>query len=99
MQGLRTQESDKFNKFWLLIQEQAAKKGMVFFGDCGEGNDFETEDMEGENFCGWLIPQDKVKEFEPNWKDDNVADEWSDNMTWVEWKKEKGKVSIEFNNY
>lgn len=99
MLGLRTQESEKFNKFWLLVQEKAAKKGMVFFADCGEGSDFETEEMEGEDFCGWLIPLDKVKEFEPNWKENNVSDKWVDNMIWLEWESINDIISIEFNKY
>lgn len=97
MQGLRTQESKKFDKFWNLVQETAGKDEKVFFADCGEGHDFETADMEGEDFCGWLIPIEKVNEFETDWKKQNVSDEWSDNMVWLEWKNDNGIISVKFN--
>lgn len=99
MQGLRTQESDKFNKFWELVQATAKSKEMFFFADCGEGHDFETDDMEGEDFCGWLIPLSQVSEFEPGWSKRAVSDEWIDNMVWAEWSNNNGKISVEFNNY
>lgn len=99
MKGLRTQESDKFNVFWDLVQREAKKQGMFFFADCGEGHDFETDDMEGEDFCGWLVPVDKIKEFEAEWEQHNVSDEWIDNMVWAEWENTDGVISVEFNNY
>ena len=52
MKGLRSQESEKFNRFWDLVQDEAATQGCVFFGDCGEGRDLVTEELEGENFSG-----------------------------------------------
>lgn len=99
MQGLRTQESDKFNRFWNIVQETAKNKGMIYFADCGEGRDFETEDMEGEDFCGWLVPIDKAEEFEPDWKNNSVSDEWIGNMIWAEWNNDNGIISVEFNGY
>ena len=30
MRGLRTQENEKFNRFWEIIQSKAASKGMMF---------------------------------------------------------------------
>lgn len=98
MQGLRTQESDKFNRFWDIVQKAAMAKGMVFFGDCGEGRDFETEDVEGEDFCGWLIPLEQASEFEPVWREDNVPDKWIDRMTWLRWKNNSGIITVEFDN-
>ena len=53
MLGLKTQESLKFNRFWQLIQDTARNFGCVFFGFAGEGRDFETPTMEGEDFSGW----------------------------------------------
>ena len=46
MKGLRSQESEKFNRFWDLVQDEAATQGCVFFGDCGEGRDLVTEELE-----------------------------------------------------
>ena len=65
MQGSRTQENDKFVKFFTLVQAEALKRGAVFFSDCGQGDVFENETMECEDLCGWLIPQRLVREFEP----------------------------------
>ena len=64
MKGLRTQESDKFIKFFELVQEEAANLDSVFFLDCGQGKMFENSQIECEDLCGWLIPTEKVKEFE-----------------------------------
>lgn len=64
MQGLRKQESEKFNNFFELVQHEAAKKGNVFFCDCGQGNVFENNTFECEDLCGWLIPQEKANDFE-----------------------------------
>jgi hypothetical protein len=65
MQGLRKQENDKFIKFFKLVQAEAAKQGSVFFIDCGQGDVFENDHIECEDMCGWLIPANRVSEFEP----------------------------------
>ena len=52
MKGLRSQESERFNAYFSLIQDQTEKQGMVFFADAGDGRDFETETMEGEDMIG-----------------------------------------------
>lgn len=65
MQGLRTQENDKFIRFFKLVQAEAAKKKAVFFADCGQGDVFENKHIECEDMCGWLIPSNMVSEFEP----------------------------------
>ena len=46
MLGLKTQESNKFNAFFEIVQKKASEKDCVFFLDSGDGNDFETESME-----------------------------------------------------
>lgn len=99
MLGLRTQESDKFNKFWELIQKAAQARKSVFFGDCGEGRDFETSDMEGEDFSGWLIPQEKVKEFEEEFQNGEVNDKWCDFITFAIWKKSGNDITVDFRQF
>ena len=99
MRGLRTQESEKFNIFWDLIQESARKRNSVFFGDCGEGRDFKTFDMEGEDFCGWLIPNEKSNEFEKEFLEGEVTDKWSDYITFVIWDKAGEDISVEFKQF
>ena len=99
MQGLKTQESQKFNKFWGIVQDAALSKGKMFFLDCGEGREFFLDDMEGEDLRGWLIPLDDINEFEKEWLKDDVSDKWVDNITWAEWKNTDGVVTVEFNTY
>ena len=43
MQGLRTQENQKFKKFFEQVQNEAAKRNSIFFLDCGQGNIFEND--------------------------------------------------------
>ena len=45
MRGLKTQESEKFQRFHELVQRQAEKQNGVWFGFAGEGNEFETDQM------------------------------------------------------
>lgn len=99
MQGLRTRENDKFLKFWEVIQRKAQEEGKMFFSDCGEGRDFETEDMEGEDMRGWLIPLDNTKQFEKQWMNHEALDEWVDRICWAEWENMNGKITVKFNFY
>lgn len=102
MLGLKTQESPKFNRFFQLIQDEAARQGAVFFAFAGDGRDLELPDMEGEDMMGWLIPKDRVAEFQPEWETENseeALDRWGDFFTWAEWSLEDGTVRIVFNNH
>ena len=67
MRGLKTRESLKFNRYWKLVQDAAAEMDRVFFGFAGEGRDFETLTMEGEDFSGWLVPVKEADTFEQDW--------------------------------
>ena len=96
MQGLRTQESNEFNKFFELVQKAAKKLGKVFFLDCEDGNDGVVEGLEVCNLSGWLIPKDKANEFEKIWKREEEDDYWSDFICLVRWKEENGiKISFD----
>lgn len=99
MQGLRTQENDKFLKFWKLVRTTAQEQNKEFFADCGEGREFFLEDMEGEDIRGWLIPSYKAKEFEKQWMNDETLDEWIDYICWAEWEENSGKITVSFNFY
>lgn len=96
MKGLRTQESEKFRKFFSLIQEEAEKQKAVFFADAGDGNDFETPLMEGENMMGWLIPEEQAEEFEPLWESNAVDDHWTDFFKWAVWSMSGNDIKITF---
>ena len=96
MRGLRKQETAKFERFFSKIQIEAAKLQAVFFADAGDGQDFETPFMEGENMMGWLIPNHKVSEFEPIWSISKVGDEWSDYYKWAIWSISEDQIQIHF---
>lgn len=78
MRGLRTQESSKFEAFFSIVQDVAGKDGKVFFLDAGDGNEFDNNDMEGENMFGWLVPEDKADKFEEEFQDFADLSEWDD---------------------
>lgn len=99
MKGLKTQESEKFNNFWKIVQAKAASQGKVFFADCGEGRDFTLDNMEGEDMRGWLISEAQVEEFQVEWEKGRVSDKWIDDIYWAEWNIQDGILSIEFNTY
>ena len=96
MRGIRSGESEKFNRFFEQIQREAEKQNAVFFTDAGDGRDFETPTMEGEDMMGWLIPSDRVSEFEPLWDADAVDDSWSDFFGWAIWSKNGETIQIHF---
>lgn len=99
MLGLKTQENEKFRNFWKKVQLEASKQQSIFFLNCGEGKNFETDTMEGEDLSGWLIPKDKANLFEKEWLKNKVSDKWVDNMFWVEWKKINDEIFIELKTY
>lgn len=99
MQGLRTQEEEKFNRFWEIVQNTAKAQGKMFFLDCGEGREFFLEDMEGEDLRGWLIPLEDFAEFEIEWMKNNISDKWIDNIFWAEWENTDGHITVQFNTY
>jgi hypothetical protein len=95
MRGLRTQETNKFKRFFSIVQDAAQKKNSVFFLDAGDGNDFETDNLEGENLMGWLIPEEKLSDFEKEWNKGDVSDDWSDFYCWAIWENaENPKISF-----
>lgn len=95
MQGLRTQETNKFMKFFIIVQDTAEKEDSVFFLDAGDGRDFENDTLEGEDLMGWLIPKDKVSDFEKEWKENSVSDDWSTFYVWAIWDDTDG-LTIKF---
>ena len=86
MRGLRTQESSKFLRFFEIVQKAAEEQGEVFFLDTGEGRDFETELLEGEDLSGWLVPQNEADEFEAEWSKWAERQAWDRYSYWAEWK-------------
>lgn len=99
MRGLKTQEGNKFIAFFELVQKEAAKLHSVFFLECGECNDFETEQMDGEDLRGWLIPEKQADQFEREWLKDQPGEEWEPYITWVLWNGEPEKPVIELKQF
>lgn len=100
MRGLRKQENPKFEKFIELVQKKASETDCVFFLDCGEGRDFETETMEGEDLSGWLIPNHLVEKFENQFDADQIdSSQWDSCVVFVLWNETKNVISVEFNEF
>lgn len=96
MLGLRTQETNKFIAFFELVQKKASEKDCVFFLESGDGNEFETDTMEGENLQGWLVPQNQAAEFEKIWKEEKEDDIWTEFFCWAEWHRKNGNIDVTF---
>ena len=64
VKGLRTNESEKFVRFFEVVQEFASKNNCVFYLDAGDGRDFEDNCFEGEDLMGWLIPKENAEVFD-----------------------------------
>jgi len=96
MQGLKTQESNKFNSFFELVQKEANNQGAIFFLEAGDGRDFETDAFEGEDLQGWLIPNDKVDEFEVQWVNDEIDEKWQRFFCFAVWHQCDDRIKITF---
>ena len=83
MLGLRTQENNKFIKFFKLVQDEASKANKVFFLDFGECEDIEFKDMEVDSLFGWLIPKEMVDKFKDEFEKEKVLSKWDDYCVWV----------------
>lgn len=92
--------NEKEQAFWNLIQQSAKKEQAVFFMDVGEGHDINTEQYEGENFSGWLIPEKQAPNFRRDWEQNKENDDkWDSFYRFAEWKEMQGKIEIEFSEY
>ncbi len=100
MRGLRTNESEKFLKYFSIVQAAACELGKIFFFDTGEGHDIITNELEGEYLSGWLIPIEKASEFEKLWESWNVDgnEAWDQYYCFAEWTN-NGDIHIEFRFY
>lgn len=99
MRGLRKQEDSKFEKFFGIVQSAAKRKGCVFFLDCGEGRDLETEDLSGEDLSGWLIPEGKADKFEKEFLARNVREVWNEFIAFATWHSGPNGINISFQQF
>lgn len=96
MQGLRTKENDKFLKFFAIVQKNAKEQNSVFFMDFGQCDDVDFKGMELDTLFGWLIPNDKVDNFEKIYLTSRVDDRWNDFCVWATPSIENDHVSVIF---
>lgn len=95
-------ESAGFIKYMHAVQDAAAEQGMAFFVEAGDGNEFELDDIEGEDLSGWLVPLEKAEEFqELCWAGDFKACNAFEGAVscFAEWEIEESGLSIEFKTY
>ena len=85
MLGIKTHESDKFIRFFEIVQATAQRQGCVYYLDAGDTRNFENDVYEGEDLMGWLIPKDMISAFEVEWNYGNVSDDWSNFYKWAVW--------------
>lgn len=96
MVGLRTQEDTRFLPFFDAIQKEASKSSSVFFLDCGEGHSVFGDKIICTDCSGWLIPNEKVDEFNKSFAVFGDIDEkWDEFVAWVTWSGECGDPSID----
>jgi len=82
-----------------FIQNAAKVRNSCFFIDCGEGREFENDDMYLMDMSGWLIPNDLVNIFLDVPKPHRWNDEWSKYFCFAEWRQINNDIFIEFNEY
>lgn len=99
MVGLRTQESSKFQQFFSLVQAQAKQMGFVFFLDCGEGRELETDSLSCEDLSGWLIPEQQANDFNLEFEAGDVSDRWGSHICFALWQKTNDTIQISFQKY
>lgn len=99
MVGLRTQEGKKFESFFGIVQKKAEDMDSVFFLDHGDGNDYETEIMEGEDLCGWLVPLREASKFSEKFMNNSDLSEWNEYICWAFWSGSKNNPKISFKTF
>ena len=99
MRGLKTQEGNSFVEFFKLVQAEAKKLNSVFFLECGEGNDFSGDNIEGEDLRGWLIPVKQADNFERAWMNGDPGEEWESHIAWALWSGNTNKPTIQIKQF
>lgn len=102
MKGLKGHASDKFIRFFEVVQQAAHMQNSVFFSFAGEGREFHTASMEGEDMSGWLVPNALSNQFESEWtafKRVHEMEHWADYFTFVIWEQNNTEISVIFRQY
>lgn len=99
MRGLRKREDSRFERFFEIVQAAAAKKDCIFFLDCGEGHDLETDNLSGEDLSGWLIPINQADQFEEEFQSGSIREVWNEFITFATWRSTSGEIAINFQRF
>ena len=81
--------------FFHKVQEAAKALDKVFFLECEDGHNKDTEDMEMCDLQGWLVAPEHIASFTPRWINNDVDDEWDDEFCFAVWNDSDG-LSINF---
>ena len=92
IKGLKTNEGQRFEKFFSIVQTAANKRNCIFFLEAGDGRDFTDADMDGEDLMGWLIPYEKADEFEQLWLKNESNEEWDEFFCFAVWEFENSLI-------
>lgn len=95
MRGLRTQESDSFELFFVEVQNAAKQTRHVFFLDFGECKDIPFGNLILDDLFGWLVPNDKSDEFVHGC----VSSKWDDFALYAVPDTTHGRLNIEFKSF
>lgn len=73
--------------FLSIVQRAAAEQGKLFYFWSHEGNDIFTDELDGGDMSGWLVPPERAEEFEAAWKvsDQLIPDDLYDGFTIARW--------------
>ena len=96
MRELRTQENERFERFFAFVRSAAAAQDAIFFVDCGEGRELVTEELDGEDLSGWLIPQQDADGFQTEFDSGDVSGQWDDFMRIAVWSQSGKEIQIQF---
>ena len=86
----------KEDAFIELVNTAALQRGCEFFVSNGEGRDFETDNLIGEDLFGWLIPVEQVSAFQKEFETNTISDRWTDHMRFAIWHKTDDFITIDF---
>lgn len=92
----------KEERFFELIQKEAKKHNAKFFVSSGEGHEIINNELDGEDFSGWLIPLDKTEAFVEVLKKaegKEFDDKWMKFFIFAIWREKSNGIKIEFKDF
>lgn len=88
---------EKFDRFWRLVERSAEDQYCKFYMDSGEGREIVTDELDGEDLSGWLIPVQLVAAFRDDWSIGEAnREKWSPYYKFARWYKTGEAITIHF---